>query len=261
MTGRSAAQFSTGALGAGAFHSCAMFKVLRILLTAFVLICPQLSQAAAPQEPREPGETIIVSGGVSLMIWEKWKQQPHDNWWLNFVNAARLRIMEIQRQNPQQQITWLVYRPAYVTRSRQDGQDHIGEISSIASSLRVRHMWFDTTNQLLNYINRGQSRDSVKINDLEFFVHSNKACFLFDYSNHIDSASKVWLHESELNKINRGIFTKDALVRSWGCHTGESMSGRWRSATGVPMWGLTGKSQYLTEELPVPSKATGRWTR
>ncbi len=238
-----------------------MSKALRILLAALALLGPRTSRAAAPQEPREPGETIIVSGGVSLFIWEKWKAQPHDKWWLNFIRAAQLRIAQIQQANPQQQITWLVYRPAYASRARQDGQDHTAVINGIRESLRVRMMWFDSTSQLVNYINRGQPRDSVKINDLEFFCHSNKACLMFDYSNIIDSASKVWLHENDLSKINRGIFTRDALVRSWGCHTGESMSGRFRSATGVSMWGLTGKSQYMTDELPVPATAAGRWTR
>ncbi len=238
-----------------------MSKIPRLFLAVVALLGSQISRAASPQEPVEPGETIIVSGGVSLFAWEKYKVQPHDKWWMNFVRAAQLRIAEIQRAKPEQPITWLVYRPAYHSRSRQDGQDYVSTINGIAASLHVRMIWFDSTAQLLNYINHGQARDRVKINDLEFFAHSNKACFLFDYSNIIDSASKVWLHENELNKINRGIFTHDALVRSWGCHTGESMSSRFRSATGVTMWGLTGKSQYLTDELPVAATAAGRWTR
>ncbi len=238
-----------------------MSKVLRFIFAALALILTPFSQAAGPQEPREPGETIIVSGGVSLFIWEKYKANPHDKWWKNFARAAEIRIQQIQQANPQQPITWLVYRPAYASRSRQDGQDYVSAISAMGSALRVRMIWFDSTGQLLNYINRGQPRDRVKINDLEFFVHSNKACFLFDYSNIIDSASKVWLHENDLSKINRGIFTQDALVRSWGCHTGESMSARFRSATGVPMWGLTGKSQYMTDELPLPATVAGHWTR
>jgi hypothetical protein len=238
-----------------------MFKALRILLAILALIGPRLSKAASPQEPREPGEYIIITGGVSLHIWEKWKAQPHDNWWANFVRASRIRIEQILAANPSQQITWLAYRPGYVTRSRQDSRDYTGLITSVRDTFHIHLMWFDSTSQLINYINRGQPRDRVKINGLEYFGHSNKACFLFDYSNIIDSASKVWLHENDLTKINRGIFTRDALVRSWGCHTGESMSQRFRSATGIPMWGLTGKSQYLTEELPVPATATGRWTR
>jgi hypothetical protein len=238
-----------------------MFKALHILLAALALIGPQLSEAASPQDPREPGEYLIVTGGVSLHIWEKWKAEPHDNWWANFVRASRIRIEQILQANPNQQITWLVYRPAYVARSRQDSRDYTNLITSVRDAFHVRLMWFDSTSQLLNYINHGQPRDRVKINGLEFFGHSNKACFMFDYSNIIDSASKVWLHENDLTKIQRGIFTKDALVRSWGCHTGESMAGRFRAATGVPMWGLTGKSQYMTEELPVPATAGGRWTR
>ena len=238
-----------------------MFKVFQVLLAALALIGPQLSKAASPEEPREPGEYLIVTGGVSLHVWEKWKAQPHDNWWANFVRASRIRIEQILQANPNQQITWLVYRPAYITRSRQDSRDYTSLITSVRDTFHVRLMWFDSTSQLLNYINNGQPRDRVKINGLEFFGHSNKACFMFDYSNIIDSASKAWLHENELTKIRRGIFTRDALVRSWGCHTGESMSGRFRAATGVPMWGLTGKSQYMTEELPVPATSGGRWTR
>jgi hypothetical protein len=233
---------------------------IRILLAALFLALPTL-RAAVPQESASPGEHVIVSGGVSLWMWEKWKAQPHDNWWANFVRAARIRIEQIRAAKPDAQITWLVYRPAYVSRGRQDKRDYLSLITSVRDAFKVRLMWFENADQLVNYLNIGQPRDSVKICNLEFFGHSNKACFMFDYSNQIDSGSKVWLHEKEFGKIRRGIFTRDALVRSWGCHTGESMSQRFRSATGVPMWGLIGKSQYLTEELPVPSTLTGRWVR
>ena len=138
-----------------------MSKVLRIILAALALISPQLSQAIGPQEPREPGEAIIVSGGVSLFIWEKYKAQPHDKWWKNFTRAAEIRIQQIQQANPQQPITWLVYRPAYSSRSRQDGQDYVSAISAMGSALRVRMIWFDSTGQLLNYINTGQPRDQI----------------------------------------------------------------------------------------------------
>ena len=234
----------------------------RLLLAAvfcFLSIVP--SQAAQPQEPTTTGEHIIVSGGVSLWIWEKWKSQPHDNWWANFVRAARIRIQQIRETKPDAKITWLVYRPSYLSRGRQDSRDYISLINSVRDAYNVRLMYFDSASQLVNYLNAGQPRDSMKISNLEFFGHSNKACLMFDYSNMIDSGSKCWLHENEFAKIQRGIFTRDALVRSWGCHTGESMSQKFRAATGVPMWGLIGKSQYMTNELPVPSTVTGRWVR
>jgi hypothetical protein len=253
--------FSAGKPMPPVIHSRPMSKLLLAIILWFALHHPGNARAAGPQEPRQPGETIIIVGGVSLWNWEKWKAQPHDQWWANFIRAARIRIQEILQQRPEQPITLLVYRPAYVARSRQDNRNYTALITSIRDAFPVRLMWFETSSQVVNYLNYGQPRDRVKINCLEYFGHSNKACVMFDYSNIIDSASKVWLHENDLTRINRGIFTRDALVRSWGCHTGESMSQKWRAATGVPMWGLTGKSQYLTEELPVPATAAGRWTR
>jgi hypothetical protein len=87
---------------------------------------------------------------------------------------------------------------------------------------------------------------------------------MFDYSNEIDSGSKSWLHENELSRINRGIFARGARVKSWGCHTGESMSKKWRRATGVPMIGAIGKTDYAPMHrngwLPVLSRG-GRWAR
>jgi hypothetical protein len=48
-------------------------------------------------------------------------------------------------------------------------------------------------------------------------------------------------------------------VKSWGCHTGESMSRLWREATGTRMWGAIGKTDYSTGELPALSSVGGKW--
>jgi hypothetical protein len=235
-------------------------KQLCFLFVALLGLCAAPFCAADPV-PQTPGETIIISGGVSLWEWEKWKAAPHDNWWMNFVRAARIRIEEIKAQNPNAQITWLVYKPAYVSRSKQDANDLIGHITSVRDTFGVKLVFFNETADLIRYINQGQPRNSVKIVDFEYFGHSNKACWMFDYSNNIDSASKVWLHERDLGQIRRGIFSRDAYVKSWGCHTGESMSKKFVSATGMPMIGAIGKTQYMTDELPILSSAGGRWVR
>jgi hypothetical protein len=237
-----------------------MFRIPFFLLVAvFISLAPLRAAETAATAPRE--EYIILTGGVSLWVWEKWKAQPHDNWWMNFIRASRIRIEQIQEESPGAEITWLVYRPAYLTRAKQENNDLISHINSVRDAFKVKLIWFNKTDEVIDYLNNGQDRSRVKIADLEFFGHSNKACWLFDYSNIIDSSSKVWLHENELGKIRRGIFARGALVKSWSCHTGESMSQRWRAATGVSMVGAIGKTQYMTDELPVLSSPTGRWTR
>jgi len=112
---------------------------------------------------------------------------------------------------------------------------------------------------VINYLNNGQPRDQVKIADFEYFGHSNRACFMFDYSNNIDSACKSWLHDSELTKIKRDIFARNVFVKSWGCHTGEEMSKKWHAATGTHMIGALGKTQFMMEELPILISDGGKW--
>ena len=88
---------------------------------------------------------------------------------------------------------------------------------------------------------------------------------MFDYSNEIDSGSKVWLHETELKQINRNDFSPHAFIKSWGCHTGESMSGLWRRATGQHMIGAIGSTDYSGSDdpgwHPKLGSSTGRWVQ
>lgn len=203
-------------------------------------------------------ENIVISGGVSLHKWEMYRPDPHDNWWMNFVRAARIRIQQLRDADPQARITWLVYRPAYERRCVQEGRDLLGLIDSVRDAYGVNRVYFSNTAELVAYLNTGGDRSRVKISNLEYFGHSNKACWMFDYSNFVDGASKAWLHEDELGRLQPGIFTADAFVKSWGCHTGESMSGVFRRLTGIRMWGAVGKTQYQTDDLP---KLSGRWGR
>jgi hypothetical protein len=216
--------------------------------------------AARPPDPvPTDGEYLIIVGGVSLMEWEKYKAQPHDNWWANFVRAARIRTQQIRAAAPNVQLTWLVYRPGYVERSKQEKRDLLPFIASVRDALNFKLVYFDTAPELIAYLNNG--RATTKICGLEFFGHSNKACWMFDYSNNLDSGSKCWLHEKELKQINRGIFARDAFIKSWSCYSGELFVKSWYSATGTRMWGAIGKTQYMTDELPAFSTPAGHWMR
>jgi hypothetical protein len=206
------------------------------------------------------GEYIIVVGGPSMYQWEKYKVYPHDHWWANFVHAARLRSEQVRAQlGPDARITWLVYKQGYVDRGTQEHQDLIGLIDSVREKFNLDLVWFHAGSEVIDYLNNGQPRNQVKITGFEYFGHSNRACFMFDYSNVLDSASKSWLHESELSKIDRHDFAHGAYVRSWGCHTGESMSKKWYRATGTHMVGAIGKTQFMMEELPILTSTGGKW--
>ena len=238
----------------------------RLALIAFLfsiasLLCVPRAEAAL--NPND--EYILVSGGPSLKYWESYRREAHqhDRWWGNFIRTARYRIEQLQKaSNGAVNITWLVYRPAYESRQAEDSQPHITNIESVRDKYKIRLVWFNSTDELIHYLNAGQNRSSVKVSGFEFFGHSNKYCFVFDYSNHILGASKVFLHQDELKRINRKVFARGAYCKSWGCHTGESFSAEWKRVTGVKMIGAIGKTDYSkTYEGTLPFVSPGgRWT-
>ena len=57
----------------------------RVLIILLLIAFSQATHA----RPRND-EWIILVGGPSLYEWEKYKAQPHDHWWANFVRAGDL---------------------------------------------------------------------------------------------------------------------------------------------------------------------------
>ncbi len=228
----------------------------RLLLVFLLSVAAPLARGAAPAS----GEWIILVGGPSLKEWEQYKAQPHDHWWANFVHAARLRTEQLRKSlGPDAKITWLVYKQGYIDRAEQEHQDLIGYINSVRDKYQLNLVWFKSGPDVIDYLNNGQPRDTLKIVGFEYFGHSNKACFMFDYSSNVDSAAKSFLHDSELVQISRRDFARKAYVQSWGCHTGEEMSKKWYSATGTRMIGALGKTQFMMEELPILVSEGGKW--
>jgi hypothetical protein len=92
-------------------------KRLLPILVLLGLLLPQQAPAAPAV-----GEYVILVGGPSLMVWEKYKgAAAHDHWWANFIRAARIRTEQIRAQaGPDAKITWLVYGPGYKDRAQQE---------------------------------------------------------------------------------------------------------------------------------------------
>src|SRR3954462_5499304 len=91
----------------------------------------------------EKAEWILLVGGPSLRQWEKYKDQPHDHWWANFVRAARIRTEQLRAQyGADQMITWLIYKPGYIDRGVQEKQDLISHVESVRDKFNIHLVWF-----------------------------------------------------------------------------------------------------------------------
>jgi hypothetical protein len=221
----------------------------RLLLAVLTLLALGAATTTPARAQSTQGEYVLLVGGCALQKWERYKEATHDIWWGNFVRAARVRVEQIQKEKGNVPITLLVYRPAYERRALEDGQPLISHIESVRDKYKVRLVWFSTQDQLVSYLNNGQDRRAWPIVNFEYYGHSNRACFLFDYSNYLANGSRCWLHENELKRLTKGIYSKDAFIKSWGCHTGESMSKMFRVATGRKMIGAIGKTDYANGHL------------
>ncbi len=204
---------------------------------------------------------VIVTGGPALRKWEDYRVQvdQHDRWWANFVRAATLRMAEIRKAyGPDAPIVWLVYQPGYHARGREDGKPYTTWIAEQAAKRRVTLIWFNSSGDFLKKFN-SRPRGSVKTFD--FFGHSNRNAFMFDYGSDIMAASTAWLHERELPRIKASVFAPDAYCKSWGCHTGESMSKHWKNAIGIPLEGARGPTTYTVVGQGLMPVVKGSWTR
>jgi hypothetical protein len=220
-----------------------LLQIVTFACSLFVF--SQVSASAQAQEH------IIVSGGPALRRWEDLRATglQHDRWWGNFIAPASNRIRDLRHKQPGLTITWLVYRDAYERRTAEDGKPYVQWIQEKEAKFGIKIVWFRTGDDVIRYINSGKSRGRTKISGFEYYGHSNKYCFMFDYSSDIYGVSSSWLHQADLKKIRSGAFAKGAYCQSWGCHTAEAMSAVWKKATGVPMIGAKGKTDYSNMHL------------
>jgi hypothetical protein len=208
-----------------------------------------------------PAEHVIVTGGPALRQWEdlRVKDDQHDRWWANFVRAATIRIDEIRlAYGSETRIVWMVFQPGYQTRGREDGKPYTTWIAEQAAKRRVTLVWFSSTQGFIQALN---SRPRGSIQSFDFFGHSNKYAFMFDYGNDIMAASTAWLHERDIPRIKASVFDRNAYCKSWGCYTGESMSAVWKRSLGIALEGARGPTSYVVVgqgKLPV---VKGSWVR
>lgn len=226
-------------------------KRLLLLASLFCLFAAPLTRAG----------DVILTGGVALRSWENFRgSNAHDNWWANFVRASTVKIGLLRESNPNARITWIVYRPAYITRGKENNINYVSNITETAQKLKVKLVWVDTAEQAFRAV--AAAGRAERMNSFTYFGHSNPHAFMLDYSNDMIAASTQWMHETDIEKyLTPALFMPDAECRSYGCYTGQSMSGYWKRATQVPMWGNLESTRYQpVGDGKLPAGA-GRWVK
>ena len=206
-------------------------------------------------------EHVIVCGGPALRKWENYRvsDDQHDRWWANFVRASTLRMAEIRiAYGKEAPLVWLVYRPGYEARGREDGKPYTKWIAEQAAKRKATLIWFTSSG---DYINKINSRPRGSVVTYDYFGHSNKYAFMFDYGSDIMAVSTSWLHERDIPRLKSSIFAKDAYCKSWGCHTGQSMSEAWKRHMGNALEGAKGKTLYTMVGQGQMPQGYGGWVR
>jgi hypothetical protein len=206
-------------------------------------------------------EHVIVCGGPALRKWENYRvtDDQHDRWWANFVRASTLRMAEIRlAYGRDAALVWLVYRPGYEARGREDGKPYTNWIAEQAAKRGATLIWFSSGG---DYISKINSRPRGSVQTFDYFGHSNKFAFLFDYGSDIMAASTAWLHEREIPRLKSSIFAGNAYCKSWGCHTGASMSSVWKRHMGIALEGANGKTVYIQVGQGQMPTGYGGWVR
>jgi len=221
-----------------------------LLLTLTFSLAPQQASAS---------DHVILAGGPALRKWENLRveRDRHDRWWANFIRASTMRMDDIRAAyGSTSKLIWLVHRKGYLARSREDGKPYTTWITEQATKRGAKLIWVESGASVIRAIN---SRPARSITTFDFFGHSNKHCFLLDYSSEIIGASTAWLHEKDLHKIKGSVFAPKAICKSWGCHTGESMNVFWRAATGREIIGAHGKTDYAALSNGKMPAINGSW--
>lgn len=170
-----------------------------------------------------------------------------------------MRMDEIRRDyGAQAAITWMVYRPAYDLRGREDRKNYLDMIQAQANKRSASLVWINSGSDLIRALNTMKRHSIITF---DYFGHSNKHCFCLDYGAEIIATSTQWLHERDLGRIKSSVFHRHAHCRSWGCHTGESMSAVWKSKLGITLEGARGKTDYRSLSQGKFPAVSGGWVR
>lgn len=221
-------------------------------IVLFTYVCAQTALAH---------EHVILTGGPALIKWESYRveSERHDRWWANFIRASTLHMDHLKAQyGDSESITWYVYKKGYTLRGKEDQKPYTSWIKKQATKRKATLVWINSGEDFIKKFNQ---LPTAQTKTFHFFGHSNKHCFLLDYSADILGVSTAWIHETELSKLSAKPFAQNAICKSWGCHSGESMNKYWQQSTRQKLIGAKGKTDYTPLSFGKMPKVNGRWIK
>ncbi|QAA41480.1 hypothetical protein C1I94_07675 [Akkermansia muciniphila] len=144
---------------------------------------------------------------------------------------------------------------------KEDGKPYTRWIADLASKYKIRLVWVNSADQAIRALNSSPRFHGDKVESFYYFGHSNCYAWMLDYGNNIMAVSTEWIHETDLNRIRRDIFTPQSDCWSFGCYTGASMSRWWKHIVGVPLWGNTESTRYGPVSDGRLPEGAGKWVK
>ena len=201
---------------------------------------------------------VVVSGGVCVE--PKTDPEHHDTDGDHFLTAAKLEISARKEKVKQgEQVEWLVDRGTYDARGKLEKKDYLKQIEGMAKDMGAVLRWFDGKDELTDALNHGtDGKDrsgSGLISRFTYFGHGRPGALMTKY----DGSADFEADDLAGGRLNRRAFASGASATSFGCnsaspqyneHESQTPNGQpsfrdaWQNATGVPMAGLIGKSDY-----------------
>jgi|MDTC01.1.fsa_nt_gb hypothetical protein len=178
------------------------------------------------------------------------------------MRPSTIRMKHLRKAHgPTMRFTWLMYRPGYIMRGKEEVKDLLRIIKMVEPAYKVLVRWLETVEGVFDYINQERTHANKTL-ILGYFCHSNRYAILLYYSSEILGASKAFVHVRDLSKIFRRAFASGADIKSRDCYTGQYMSQDLRKLTSHKMWEATGKTDYAGvdewQEPFLPSRDS-RW--
>ncbi|MCK4666953.1 RHS repeat-associated core domain-containing protein, partial [Candidatus Dependentiae bacterium] len=209
-------------------------------------------------------EEIVVSGGPSIKSIEQNKQ--HDQYWGNFYSSAKIIIKNLKKSLKEgDEITWLVYRPGFEARGKEDENDKDYYIKKIEKAKKefgesVNLVWFNSKDEFIKYMNEGKieehdegkdrSKEENKINVFYYFGHGTDALY-FEFGTKKKGVSTDCLYPDDLKLIEKDIFAKNTYAKGYGCFGAPVFSEAWEEHFGLKYHGVKGRvTYYRRDKLP-----------